>query len=46
MTAQTTGERADDSLATTGEHPMSTTAERKAVVELRNQGRISETAAA
>ncbi len=34
MTAQTTGDRIDDSLATTGEHPMSTTAERKAVVDM------------
>jgi len=33
VTAQTTGERADDALATTGEHSLSTTAERKAVVE-------------
>ena len=37
MTAQTTGERIDDSLATTGEHPMSTTAERKAVVDMAGQ---------
>jgi putative ABC transport system ATP-binding protein len=37
VTAQTTGERADDSLATTGEHPLSTTAERKAVVDLAGQ---------
>ncbi len=42
MTAQTTGERADDSLATTGEHPMSTTAERKAVVELAGQAPSKE----
>ena len=42
MTAQTTGERADDSLATTGEHPMSTTAERKAVVELAGQAPSNE----
>ena len=33
MTSQTTGERSDDALATTGEHPLSTTAERRAVVE-------------
>ena len=37
MTAHTTGERADDTLATTGEHSLSTTAERKAVVELSGQ---------
>jgi putative ABC transport system ATP-binding protein len=42
VTAQTTGERADDSLATTGEHPMSTTAERKAVVELAGQAPTKE----
>jgi putative ABC transport system ATP-binding protein len=42
VTAQTTGERADDSLATTGEHPMSTTAERKAVVELAGQAPSNE----
>jgi putative ABC transport system ATP-binding protein len=42
VTAQTTGERADDSLATTGEHPMSTTAERKAVVELAGQAPSKE----
>ena len=33
MTAHSTGERTDDALATTGEHPLSTTAERKAVVD-------------
>ena len=33
MTSNTTGERADDALATTGEHPLSTTAERRAVVD-------------
>ena len=37
MTAPTTGERADDALATTGEHSLSTTAERKAVVERAGQ---------
>jgi len=37
VTAHTTGERADDTLATTGEHSLSTTAERKAVVELSGQ---------
>ncbi len=37
MTAHTTGERADEVLATTGEHSLSTTAERKAVVELAGQ---------
>ena len=37
MTAQTTGERVDDALATTGEHSLSTTAERKAVVERAGQ---------
>jgi putative ABC transport system ATP-binding protein len=37
VTAQTTGERADDALATTGEHSLSTTAERKAVVERAGQ---------
>jgi putative ABC transport system ATP-binding protein len=37
VTAHTTGERTDDALATTGEHPLSTTAERKAVVELAGQ---------
>jgi putative ABC transport system ATP-binding protein len=37
VTAHTTGERADDALATTGEHPLSTTAERRAVVELAGQ---------
>ena len=37
MTAQTTGERADDALATTGEHSLSTTAERKAIVERAGQ---------
>ena len=37
MTPQTTGERADDALATTGEHSLSTTAERKAVVEAPGQ---------
>ncbi|HUQ83541.1 MAG TPA: ABC transporter ATP-binding protein [Gemmatimonadaceae bacterium] len=37
MTAHTTGGRSDDTLATTGEHPMSTTAERKAVVEAPGQ---------
>jgi putative ABC transport system ATP-binding protein len=42
VTAQTTGERADDSLATTGEHPLSTTAERKAVVDLAGQAPSKE----
>ena len=37
MTAHTTGERSDDALATTGEHSLSTTAERKAVVDLAGQ---------
>jgi putative ABC transport system ATP-binding protein len=37
VTAHTTGERADDALATTGEHSLSTTAERKAVVDLAGQ---------
>jgi putative ABC transport system ATP-binding protein len=37
VTAQTTGERADDALATTGEHSLSTTAERKAIVERAGQ---------
>jgi len=37
VTANTTGERADDALATTGEHSLSTTAERKAVVEAPGQ---------
>ncbi len=37
MTSQTTGERADDALATTGEHPLSTTAERQAVVQAPGQ---------
>jgi putative ABC transport system ATP-binding protein len=42
VTAQTTGERLDDSLATTGEHPMSTTAERKAVVDMGGQAPSKE----
>jgi putative ABC transport system ATP-binding protein len=42
VTAQTTGERADDSLATTGEHPLSTTAERKAVVDLAGEAPSKE----
>jgi len=37
VTAHTTGERSDDALATTGEHSLSTTAERKAVVDLAGQ---------
>jgi putative ABC transport system ATP-binding protein len=37
VTPNTTGERADDALVTTGEHSMSTTAERKAVVEAPGQ---------
>ena len=37
MTSNTTGERVDDALATTGEHSLSTTAERKAVVEAPGQ---------
>ncbi|HEX6051972.1 MAG TPA: ABC transporter ATP-binding protein, partial [Gemmatimonadaceae bacterium] len=37
MTSQTTGERSDDALATTGEHSLSTTAERRAVVEAPGQ---------
>ena len=37
MTAHTTGERSDDALVTTGEHSLSTTAERKAVVDLAGQ---------
>jgi putative ABC transport system ATP-binding protein len=37
VTAHTTGERADDALATTGEHSLSTTAERKDVVDLAGQ---------
>jgi putative ABC transport system ATP-binding protein len=37
VTSNTTGERVDDALATTGEHSLSTTAERKAVVEAPGQ---------
>jgi len=37
VTPNTTGERVDDALATTGEHPLSTTAERKAVVDAPGQ---------
>jgi putative ABC transport system ATP-binding protein len=37
VTAHTTGERSDDALATTAEHSLSTTAERKAVVDLAGQ---------
>jgi putative ABC transport system ATP-binding protein len=37
VTPNTTGERADDALVTTGEHSLSTTAERKAVVEAPGQ---------
>ena len=37
MTSQTRGERADDALATTGEHPLGTTAERRAVVDAPGQ---------
>jgi len=37
VTAHTTGERSDEALATTGEHSLSTTAERKAVVDLAGQ---------
>jgi putative ABC transport system ATP-binding protein len=37
VTSQTTGERSDDALATTGEHSLSTTAERRAVVEAPGQ---------
>jgi putative ABC transport system ATP-binding protein len=37
VTPNTTGERADDALVTTGEHSLSTTAERKAVLEAPGQ---------
>jgi putative ABC transport system ATP-binding protein len=37
VTSNTTGERVDDVLATTGEHSLSTTAERKAVVDAPGQ---------
>jgi putative ABC transport system ATP-binding protein len=37
VTSQTTGERADDALATTGENSLSTTAERRAIVEAPGQ---------
>jgi putative ABC transport system ATP-binding protein len=42
VTADTTGQRLDDTLATTGEHPMSTTAERKAVVDMGGQAPSKE----
>jgi putative ABC transport system ATP-binding protein len=42
VTSPSTGERADDALATTGEHPLSTTAERKAVVDAPGQAPSKE----
>jgi putative ABC transport system ATP-binding protein len=37
VSTNTSGERADDALATTGEHPLSTTAERRVVVDASGQ---------